>query len=130
MSSARPSVDAFTAPAPVSLFSEASIGLEVDFNLCDSGGVWLPARVCAVLADGSISIRAALTGTVELCVPLTVDAAAARLAPAGVHTVPLLEGQNVDFLRRVAPVAPSMCYLEQWQSGAAAHPRARRVRCS
>ena len=102
------------SPAPP-LPLQLPLGLELDFNICGEGGVWLPARVCEMLPCGSVSVRVALTGTVEVCVPLPPQVARARLAPAGVHTVPLLDGQQVDFLRRAAPVAPSMCYLEQWQ---------------
>jgi len=109
--------DAFFSVAPTPL-PHLRVGSEVDFNLCGEGGVWVPARVCELLPQGGLSIRAALTATAEICVPLPLEAAWTRLAPAGAHTIPLLDGQSVDFLRRAAPVPPSLRHLEQWQNGA------------
>ena len=111
-----PAAHLYTPASPLAL--DLATGAEVDFNLCGEGGVWLPARVEQVLPDGGLIIRAALTSTAEVCVPLPLGAAWARLAPAGAHTIPLLDGQQVDFLRRAAPVGASLCYFEQWQSGA------------
>ena len=90
------------------------LGTEVDYNL--GGVLWLPARVEASSDDGSLCIRFALGWGTEVRHELEPLSASRLIAPAGTFTIPLLAGQPVDFLRRVA-AAPSFPACEQWLSG-------------
>ena len=92
-----------------------SVGLEVDYHL--SSSVWVPARVEFVSGDGSLAVRFAVGWGVEVSHSLDPFLASRLVAPAGTFTLPLLDGQPVDFFQRL-PGSGSFPASEQWLSGA------------
>ena len=89
-------------------------GTEVDYNVAHE--LWVPARVEAPTDGGGMRLRFSVGGTTEVTQALSAEEVARRIAPAGTQTLPFLDGQPVDVLRRTRA---STFYppQEQWQRG-------------
>jgi hypothetical protein len=88
--------------------------LEVDFNV--SGSLWVIARVESVTPEW-LCLRFSCRGARNVAVRLDQSAAVAkRICAAGTRSVPLLNGQPVDVLRRTSANAV-LGASEQWQQG-------------